>query len=274
MPWEHLRELDLVEWVKNGGPEPTSITHKNYTDVIVSSESIVDNYAEAFGISRDKIHSIGIPRSDMFFDENKKNQAKEELYTRYPTLKNKRVILFAPTFRGNGKKSAYYPVEWFNVQEIYKSLNENDILLIRNHPFIKEKINLTKEQSSKIIDVTDYDDTNKLLIITDVLITDYSSIIFEYALLKRPIIFYTPDLEEYKESRDFYYDFDEYTYGICCKNTEELIEAIQKPIVNTEKLNKFNEKFLNMCDGNATKRFIDYIILQMEAQSATKIHNN
>ena len=245
---------------KVGGPTEKSITHKNYTDVIVSSENIIDNYQEAFRISRDKIHAIGIPRTDFFFDDEKKKKSIEKIYNEYPILQNKRVILFAPTFRGNGKKTAYYPKEYFNIHTIYKNLKDDEILIIKNHPFVKEKFEITKEQSSKIIDVTLYPDINELLLITDLLITDYSSTIFEYALLDKPIIFYTPDINEYKDSRDFYYEFYEYTYGNVCKNLEELVYSIRNTNLNEEKLHRFKEKFLNMCDGNSTKRFIEKII--------------
>ena len=249
---------------KIGGPSPTSITHKNYTDVIVSSESIVDNYSEAFQLSREKIHPVGVPRTDFFFDKKKKEKIVNKLYELYPDLKGKKIILFAPTFRGNGKKSAHYPEEYFNIKKIYNNLQDNEILIIKNHPFIKNKVEIDEKYSKKIIDLTDYGDINELLLITDILITDYSSVIFEYALLDKPIIFYTPDFEEYKESRDFYYDFSEYTYGPVCKTFNKLIQAIKNSKVDDNKLKIFKKKFLNMCDGNSTKRFIDVLIKERE----------
>lgn len=245
---------------KEGGPSEKSLTHKNYTDVIVSSKNIIENYQEAFGIDKGKIHPLGVPRTDFFFDEKQKEHAKNELYNKYPILKGKRIILFAPTFRGNGKKAAHYPHEYIDIDKIYKNLENDEIFIIKNHPFVKEKFDITKEQSDKILDFTSYQDINQLLLITDLLITDYSSTIFEYALLDKPIIFYVPDFEEYRNSRDFYYDFDEYTYGEVCKNFEELVQKIQNTTVNKEKLKKFKEKFLNMCDGKSTQRFVDVII--------------
>lgn len=249
---------------KEGGPNEKSLTHKNYTDVIVSSKNIIENYQEAFGIDKGKIHPLGVPRTDFFFDEEQKENAKSELYNKYPILKGKRIILFAPTFRGNGKKAAHYPHEYINIDKIYKSLKKDEIFIIKNHPFVKETFNIKKEQSDKILDFTLYQDINQLLLITDLLITDYSSTIFEYALLDKPIIFYVPDFEEYRNSRDFYYDFDEYTYGEVCKNFEELVQKMQNTIVNKEKLKKFKEKFLDMCDGKSTQRFIDVIINEKE----------
>ncbi len=240
---------------KIGGPSPKSLTHKNYTDAILSSESIVDNYVEAFGIPKERMHPIGIPRTDFFFNEKLKKEVKEKIYKDYPILKNKRVILFAPTFRGTGKKEAYYPTECFDIDKIYNNLKENEILIIKNHPFIKNTFKISEEQSKKIIDLSNYNDINNLLLVTDILITDYSSVIFEYALLDKPIIFYMPDMKEYKNKRDFYYDVTEYTYGTVCYNMDELIKNMKNEEINVKKLAEFKEKFLNTCDGNATKRF-------------------
>ena len=96
---------------------------------------------------------------------------------------------------------------------------------------------------------------------TKLLITDYSSVIFEYALLNKPIIFYIPDYDEYKESRDFYYDFSEYLYGEKCKNMEELIYLLHTNTdVDMIKMNRFKEKFLAACDGKSTQRVVEYFL--------------
>ena len=256
----NFKKVGFSRLGKVGGPSENSITHRNYTDVILSSENIVENYMEAFRLPRERFHALGVPRTDFFFDNDKKEKTIEKIYLQYPILKNKRVILFAPTFRGNGKKTAYYPQEYFDLDKIYNNLKDDEVLIIKNHPFVKENFKITEEQKDKIIDLTLYKEINELLLITDLLITDYSSTIFEYALLDRPIIFYVPDIDEYKETRDFYYDFEEYTYGSVCKNLNELIDEIRQTKKYPEKLQKFNQKFLNMCDGKSTKRFIDNII--------------
>ena len=90
------------------GYNNTSLTHKNYTDTIVSSENIRCNYAEAFGIDIEKVHPYGVPRTDIFFSDEYKRKIRNTLYKKYPKFKNKKVILFAPTFRGKGQKTAYY----------------------------------------------------------------------------------------------------------------------------------------------------------------------
>lgn len=260
--WHALGAFKRVGYSRNDIDNKNSVTHRNYTDTIVSSETIVDNYAEAFGIDNKKVHPLGIPRTDMFFDETKKEKIKEKIYTKYPNLKGKRIILFAPTFRGQGRRSAHYPEEYIDLDKIYKNLDENDVFILKLHPFIKNQLNIVKEYEDKIIDFTEYKDINELLLITDVLITDYSSVIFEYSFMEKPLIFYVPDLEEYSNSRSFYYDYNEYIYGSIAKTKEELINQIDSPSLDRDKIKQFKDKFLNKCDGNSTKRFVEEIILK------------
>lgn len=260
--WHALGAFKRVGYSRDDIDNKNSLTHRNYTDTIVSSENIVGNYAEAFGIENSKVHPLGIPRTDMFFDEVKKEKAKQEILEQYPNLKEKRIILFAPTFRGSGRKSAHYPEEYIDLDEIYENLEENDMFLLKLHPFIKNQLIIKDEFKENIIDLTEYKDINKLLLITDLLITDYSSVIFDYSFMEKPIIFYVPDLKEYTNSRSFYYDYQEYIYGSIAKTKEELIKQIKAPKVDKKKIEVFKNKFLNKCDGNSTKRFVEELILK------------
>lgn len=238
-----------------------TLTHKNYTDAIVSSESIRKNYAEAFDIDIKKVHALGVPRTDMFFDEKIMKKKNEELLKKLGIGKEKRIILFAPTFRGNNVKKAYYPENFIKIEEIYNNLREEDIFIIKMHPFIKNKIKVDEKFKDKIMNITDeYREINDLLLITDLLITDYSSVIFEYSFFDKPVIFYIPDYDEYKKKRDFYYEFYEYTYGMQIYEFKQLLENLNYKEEKKEKINIFREKFLNKCDGKSTERIIKEII--------------
>lgn len=241
---------------KPGGPNPNSLTHRNYTAAITSSEGIRHNYAEAFGIDMEKVHATGVPRTDIFFDEEYIEKTKNRLYENYPSLKKKKVVLFAPTFRGAGQKSAHYNFDWINFQAIEEALGDEYVFIIKLHPFIKN-LDSVPEDNHIFLDMSSEREINDLLFITDVLITDYSSVIFEASLLNINTIFYVPDLEEYTESRDFYYPFEKYTYGEIAENTEELLRAILHPANDVEKLEAFKQHFCGACDGHATKRFVD-----------------
>lgn len=246
---------------KPGGPTSKSLTHKNYTAAITSSEAIRKNYAEAFDMNIEKIHAVGIPRTDIFFDNEYINNTKQKLYNKYPNLKNKKVVLFAPTFRGNGQNSAHYDFSLIDFNKIKQSLGKEYVFIIKLHPFIKNTSEIPDDDDF-FINLTSEREINDLLFITDILITDYSSVIFENSLLNNKVIFFVPDLNEYIGSRDFYYEFNKYTYGDVVYNTNQLINSIINPSTDNKKLNEFKEFFCSACDGNATKRFVEKLIVR------------
>ena len=264
--WHALGAFKTVGYArmgKPGGPNGYNLTHRNYTGTIVSSESIRKDYARAYGISIDKVHALGIPRTDIFFDEKYKTNIKKEIYKKYPKLKNKKVILFAPTFRGNGQYSAYYDFNWLDFEKIKKEFSKEYVFIIKLHPFIKNKPeNFDYSKDDFYIDLSNEREINDLLFITDILITDYSSVIFEYSFFKKPVIFYTPDFDEYIANRDFYYKFDKYNYGLRANNMDELIEALHahNNNVKLDKIDEFYDYFCSACDGHSTKRVVDYYL--------------
>lgn len=245
---------------KPGGPTGYNLTHRNYTGTIVSSESIRKNYAEAFGIDIEKVHALGIPRTDIFFDKKYSKEIKEKTLKKYPMLKDKKVIMFAPTFRGNGQGTAYYDFSWIDFKKIEEKFKKDYVCIIKLHPFIKNRPDYDFENSNFYIDLTSEREINDLLFLTDILITDYSSVIYEYSFFKKPIIFYVPDMEEYISSRDFYYSFDKYNYGVKTTTMKELVKAIEEEKIDKKKIEEFNEYFCSACDGKATKRVVDYFL--------------
>lgn len=242
--------------------------YKKYTKAIVSSEAIRPCYAEAFSISEDKVQATGFPRTDIFFDENYKEAKKKELYEQYPFLKGKKVILFAPTYRGTQFDDAHYDIQKLNLQKIYENLSkENYIFIFKWHPFLYNNIQLKRlkkyEEYQKYPDFY-YDlsrerDINDLLLVTDILITDYSSVIFDYYFTNKPIIYFTYDLKKYEGGRGLYFPFEEYIYGAVAQTDEELLDAIQEENMEPEKREKFYKKFISSCDGNSTYKTYKWI---------------
>lgn len=248
---------------KIGGPEKSSLTHKNYTAAIVSSEAIKKDYAEAFSIDISKIHSVGIPRTDIFFNKKYKEDIKRELYIKYPILKNKKVILFAPTFRGNGQSTAYYDFSLINFEKIKQELEEEYVLILKIHPFVKDLSKLPQNDNF-YLNLSSEREINDLLFITDTLITDYSSVIFENSLLNNRVIFFVPDLDDYIATRDFYYDFSKYAYGDITTNMNELIKSIKSGKTQRKKLEEFKKYFCSSCNGDSTKKFVDELIIKKQ----------
>lgn len=244
---------------KPGGPNPDSKNHRNYDYAIVSSTNVAPYYAEGFGIAREKVLPLGAPRTDLFFDDQKKQNSINTLHDELPFVKNKKVILFAPTFRGDGQQTAHYPYEWLDFEAIYNHFSSEDfVFLLKIHPFVKNKLEIPDAYADFFYDVSDYREINDLLLISDVLVTDYSSVVFEYSLLKKKSIFFTPDLEEYTQSRDFYVDFDEFVPGPIVRNTEALIQEIENyETFSEQQLDHFLNYYFDDLDGKASKRFVD-----------------
>lgn len=230
--------------------------HSNYDAVIVSSKNIIEHYATAFNMDENKIHSIGIPRTDVFFDKEYINLAKTKVYSKYPFLQNKKVVLYAPTFRGKGQTDVGFDMT-LDLEKISQSLDDNTIFALKMHPFVKAKFD---GHLKNIVDLSDYEDVNDLLMVADMLITDYSSVVFEFSLMEKPIIMYAPDKVEYIAERDFYYEYETFVPGPIVTTTEDVIKYINSVNFDLKKVKDFKYKFFDCYDGKSTERFVDTFI--------------
>ncbi|NTW71643.1 MAG: CDP-glycerol--glycerophosphate glycerophosphotransferase, partial [Eubacteriaceae bacterium] len=218
--------------------------HSNYDKVLVSSNEVKKYYAEGFGISEESIISIGIPRTDLFFDTEKIEKIKTDLYNRYPEIRGKKVILYAPTFRGDSRFDARNEAKLdFNLMK--ESLGKEYILVLKLHPFVSKGFEVSEELKGFVLDLSEREDINELMLLSDLMITDYSSVVFEYSLLEKPMLFFAYDLEKYKIERDFYYDYNEFIPGPLVKDTREIIDAIHKNQFDLNKIRDFKNKFFD-----------------------------
>ncbi len=177
---------------------------------------------------------------------------------------NKKIILYAPTWRDNQHESGVgytYKTE-VDFEKLQKELEKDYIILFRAHYLVANEFDFEKYKGF-IYDVSKVDDINELYIISDILITDYSSVFFDYANLKRPIIFYMYDLEAYKDDiRGFYIDLKELP-GVITKTEDELIKElykIDKDFKYDKKYEEFNKKYNYLDDGNASNRVVERCI--------------
>ncbi|MCR5667046.1 MAG: CDP-glycerol glycerophosphotransferase family protein [Eubacterium sp.] len=246
---------------KKGGPTQKSKNHRDYDYVFVSSEHIGKYYAEGFGVADHKVYSLGVPRTDIFFSETYKKKITEQIYQNYPFLKDKKILLFAPTFRGNGKKTAYYDKDAFDPNRVIGALSDEYVLLIKHHPFVQMKYQVKPENEGRIFDFSQESEINELLFITDVLITDYSSVIYEASLLNLPILFYAYDVQEYIAYRDFYArDFNEFVPGKIVRDEKSMIQAIIEKDFEHEKVQTFSYKNFDIQDGKSSQRVAQKIL--------------
>ena len=226
---------------------------KNTDHILASSENIRDNYAEAFMAPKEKIICIGCPQVDYFFRKHDVDAWKEELSEKYPEMKGKKLVLYAPTFRGDEERDKRL-LESFDFDAFQKELGEEYFLMVRLHPQI---------QSAKVPDtvanMTEYSNVRKLLCMTDILIADYSSIAVEYSLLNRPIILYAFDKEWYlREDRGFYFDYEKTAPGPIVENMQDLIDCIKNKQWDIAKVEKFAHLHNDYFDDKSAKRVVDY----------------
>jgi CDP-glycerol glycerophosphotransferase (TagB/SpsB family) len=253
--------IDTEEgWVKKLGIS----TNKNTTHFIVGSSWMKEIYKTAFQADEDKIFNIGCPRTDFFFNKTFLQESRNNFYHDYPELSNKKIILYAPTFRDYDKNSDKIQIH-LDIENLLSNLSDEHVLIIRLHPYIARKVNLNKyfkdSSTKRIFDFSTYDKLNTLLICCDILITDYSSIIYEYALMKKPMIFYPYDLDEFEKSgRGFYGDYKSIVPGPVVFKTENIVDIINKKIVNNYDIDEFLKNYLEKCDGNSQIRLYNLLM--------------
>ena len=247
-------------WIKKLGIN----TNRNTTHLIVGSSYMKKIYKTAFEVEDEKIFNIGCPRTDILFNKQILKEKKDEFLIDYPELTDKKIILYAPTFRDNENKLDEIQIH-LDINKLMSNLDENYVLGLRFHPHIASNIDLDKyilkANQNRVYNFSYYNKLNTLLIGSNILITDYSSIIYEYALTKKPMIFYCYDLAEFEKSgRGFYEDYKSIVPGPIAFKTDELVELIKKDAENYD-IKEFLDIYLEKCDGNSRKRLYNLLML-------------
>lgn len=182
---------------------------------------LVDVFVKYFRESPDSknILLVGRPREDELIGDVERNtlEAKQEM-----NLLGKKVVLYAPTFREPKQKASFS----FDSRKVLDNLGEEYIILYHGHHFADGQFKL--EFGERLIDATKVENINKLYLASDILVSDYSSCMVDFMLLKRPVIAYVPDYEEYRDVRGLIFDFAPSYPGGVCRNEEELVSAIKK----------------------------------------------
>jgi CDP-ribitol ribitolphosphotransferase len=235
--------------------------HSNYDVCLVGSQSAAPHYAEAFRQPLDRFVSrLGIPRTDVFFGEERLARTREAVRRRYGLTDGRRVILYAPTFRGDSGIDAH-ATDDLDLGLLRETLGEDHVLLVRLHPFIRSRTRIDPELEGFAIDVSDHPDINELMLVSDVLVTDYSSAIFEYALLGRPMVFFAPDYEAYERERGFYFDYRTGVPGPIFETTAALAGYLRAGAFDTDLVERFRDASFDVADGGSARRVTDELIL-------------
>ncbi|MCI2061883.1 MAG: CDP-glycerol glycerophosphotransferase family protein [Eubacteriaceae bacterium] len=236
--------------------------YANYDLVTVSSPEVVWAYEDAMGISHESgiVQPLGSSRTDTFYDEEYKRQAREKFDALIPERNGRKVILYAPTFRGRVTR-AQAP-DQLDIAEFAEKFRDEYILVIKHHPIVRELPDIPASCQDFAFDLTRGSmDINELLTVADICISDYSSLVFEYSLMERPMIFFAYDLEDYNDWRGFYYDYDQLTPGPVFRTNDEMIDYIEHidERFDIKVVQDFRQKFMSACDGHATERVLDFL---------------
>lgn len=238
------------------------ITEAQKWDYLISPNAYSSEiFKRAFQFEKTVIES-GYPRNDYLINKNNEKEIKR-LKKAFALPRNKKVILYAPTWRDNqfyGRGRYKFDIQ-IDLDLLKKELSEEYIVVLRLHYLIAENLDLSAYDGF-VYDFSYHMDIRELYLISDLLITDYSSVFFDYANLKRPMLFFVYDIEEYRDKlRGFYFDFENNAPGPLVRTTEELVEEIHKlkDEIKNEKIEAFYNKFCYLEDGYASKRVVECI---------------
>ena len=235
--------------------------YNQFHKVVIGSGKMACIFMESFGLPAERMLATGIPRTDFFYDTELQKQIKEKLYKKHPMFKEKKIILYAPTFRHGQLDSQQLNLDF---DELYKRLKDRFIFIIKLHPAVNVSIDFEKKYPDFIYDFSPYKNVNELLVIIDYLITDYSSIPFEFAILNKPMIFYPYDLEEYKKEQGVIDNYEEMIPGPIAQNTTEIINLLVTDLIDKNKINEFHEVWNEFSKGASSKQLVQYILNKLD----------
>lgn len=250
---------------------------KNFTREAAKWDYLVSPNAYSTEIFRrafkydEEVLETGYPRNDFLFTNND-DKAIQNLKKDLNLPKDKKIILYAPTWRDDtyhAKGKYKFELE-FNLKQMYETLSDEYIILLRLHYLVSENLNIS-EYDGFIYDYSKYEEIRDLYVISDMLITDYSSVFFDYVNLKKPMIFYVYDIENYRDKlRGFYFDFESNAPGPLVTTTDELLAAIESS--KTQDFNEvyntgpFRKQFSELEDGMASQRVADEVVCHLRSK--------
>lgn len=236
------------------------------TDLYVSNSDFCTRLYRRAGLYNGEIIECGSPRNDIFFKDNRSYVQKVKSYF---NLKNVKIAMYAPTFRENRRTDVFN----LDYSGLKKALGERFggewVILVRLHPEnLRDAPNLI-EYDDTVLNATNYDDMQELMAAADVLVTDYSSTMFEFAMMKKPCFLYAVDVEQYKIERDTYFKIEELPF-VLSENNGQLGYAVKSYDEKRyfDKVEKFFNNDIGLKEyGTATEKIVERIILFAEAES-------
>jgi CDP-ribitol ribitolphosphotransferase len=239
--------------------EMLSKISENTDYLITTSTKVEKQYEEAFQIDKSKIKALGLPRLDYYFENHDLKGLKCKFLDKYNISRDKKIVLYTPTFRDEEKYNNVF--NYLDLDSFNEILGDEYVLALRLHPKIKDFSNEDISSSFDYIDCSDYENEQELLLLSDILITDYSSIMIEFAVLNKPIIFFVYDYDSYiSNERGFYYDFKKTVPGNIVYDSDQLIEVIRNNDFDKSRMSDFVKTQFDVIDGQSSKRVVDFLL--------------
>ena len=228
---------------------------KNYDLVSVSAPLYVPLLTQAMRQEPGAVQPLGTSRSDLYFDESWNNRCKEEFYRQFPDARGKKVLLWAPTFRGKASDPADLDNE--SMSRLQEKLGDEWLVLIKHHPHDDATATNPRYRSNCSIS------SEHLLPVVDFLITDYSTVVLDFLAYRRPFILYAPDLEEYEATRGFFVDYRSITKNLTgdAEHLDDMVRTVyqQWQAGDTEDIDRCHQLLTSACDGHATERILAWL---------------
>jgi len=224
--------------------------YSRFDYVVIGSDKMAAIFKEGFGIKEKQLLRTGIPRTDFFFDHENLEKAAQSLRRYFPIIDEKKVILYAPTYRD---QELHVQELKMDIEKMYKYFHDDYVLFLSLHPAVK--VDIENNHPDFAIDVTTYN-INHLLVIADVLISDYSSTIFEYSLFNKPMVFFAYDIDEYDEERGFWEVYEELVPGPVAYNMDDLVEVIKNEAYDMSGVREFSEEWNRYSKGRSSEQLV------------------
>ncbi len=234
--------------------------HRNYDYVVVGGDAARQPYADALRTPPPRVLALGSPRTDFFFDERAMADARQRLLDEHPALAGRRVVLYAPTFRGRGEAKRAAP--GFDAARLRTMLPDDHALVLKTHPNLDPHATPTDGYDVVIEPCAEI---NEVFTVADILVTDYSSSIFEWALLGRPLVLLVPDLEQYACDPGLYLDYRTELIGTQVADTDGVAAAILGDAFDLSGYGAFVDRHLRASDGTASRRFVTHFLGPLRA---------
>lgn len=246
------------------------VKEANRWDALVSpNDYSTQIFRSAFGF-KNQILKVGYPRNDELINHND-NVYIDDLKDKLDIPKDKKVVLYAPTYRDNqfeskGKYTFELP---FSLDDFKTKFGDDAVLILRMHYLISNALDISN-YSDFVYDYSNYSNISDLYLVSDVLVTDYSSVFFDYAYLKRPIIFYPYDYHVYKDDlRGFYLNYENDLPGDIVHNEKDLMDSLQRSFKNDnvkedDQFMNFYNRFCAIDEGLSSQKVVDYVLQQIE----------